>query len=367
VGELTDRQRRRIVAAVEQRKAAEGISNAALGRIVNVSRTVIGRVLNGRYTGERDKYLRLLQAWLDGQVGRGDEAETPYVPTSVGERILTVCELAVSAPCIGLVRAASGLGKTAALREVARRSDLAPTGAAYIQAGEACGSKTELLRELADALDVRPARRWTGQTLYRRVRDRLAGAYSEGRGGPFLLLIDEATTLSPRAINLLRNLHDDPACRTAIVLADTIVRLDGFLHARGNLPGGTEQLSTRSRATFRADSAEQTDARGRPATTDVRAIAEAALRGLGHDRRLPAQTCRYLYQVAQRPGHYRNVVALLQNASYVAARQGWRCEYTMPQLDWVAPLSGLDSQLAPPEAPPFERDGRPAEARRAAG
>lgn len=137
-----------------------------------------------------------------------------------------------------------------------------------------------------------PRSRFTSAQLYRDVTDKLAERYQGGRNQSYMIIIDEATTLRASAINMLRNLHDDPACRPAIILADTVSRLDGFLYSRAGIAGGNEQLRSRAKAQFIRDADARfgwtVDARGREVRdlTDIKLVADATLGQLGFDAKL---------------------------------------------------------------------------------
>ncbi len=248
------------------------------------------------------------------------------------------------------LRTAHGLRRSALLaRAYTSQSPIAArqiTTCCYLQAGEACAYKRELLFELAAAIGITIGRRTGAPSLYREIRTVLAQRYAGGEGGSFLIIVDEATTLRPSAINMLRNLHDDPACRTAIVLADTIARMDGFLYGRAGIAGGNEQLRSRSRAQF----IFARDAEISPA--DVKLAAFAALIGVGHTGRLPVRSHQYLTRLAQRPGALRNVTSRIQAVAWFAAKRNCTAEFTVAQLDWIGQLAGESCELDH-DTPPF--------------
>lgn len=339
-GRLTDRQRQTILQELEEVRITTrpAISLTKMGQLLGINRAILSRLRHGTYDGHSDKYLRIIERWL---IERRDRVEVPasaYVATSIGSRIITVCEIACDLPCVGIVKTPSGWGKTAALAEMARRRG--PQQCIYIQAGEACVSKREMLVEIARRIGVTLKARFTTADLYRDVRAVLAGRYQGGRGSSYLIIVDEATTLRPDAINMLRNLHDDTACRPAIVLADTVSRLDGFLYGRGGIAGGNEQLRSRSKAKYTRAATHQID------PGDVKLVADSCLKGLGFKGRLHASSYRYLTDLANEPGALRNVTARLENLYYFAMRKSLRPDYTAMQLDWIGLLSGDDWKMS---------------------
>lgn len=343
-GNLTEAERKRILRGLAEAQAANNLSDAKMAAIVGVSRGLYSRLKRGAYTGDADKYLRIVRMWLDGRAEKIDTPDADYVPTSIGERILMICDIAVEQPCVGIIKTPSGVGKTSALREMARR--LGPARCAYLAAGEALAFRRELLFEIASAAGVTTG--GTAISLYRKIRARMAGYYSGGKGESYLLIIDEATTLRPSAINLLRNLHDEPAARVAVVLADTINRMDSFLYAsrREGIAGGNEQLRSRSKAQFiwPVGSVIQ--------KADVKLITDVTLKSLGFQGRLPVRSYQYLAQIAAGPGAFRNVTARLNNVHYIATKQDYVADYSVAQLDFAGQLSGEQCRMDH-EEPPF--------------
>ena len=355
-GALSPKERKAILDQLRELQASENISNARIAKMAGIKASTFSRVVRGEYSGNTDKYLRRVRSMLHRLTNKVDVPETDYVSTSVGEQILVACQMALHPPCIGIVKAPSGGGKTAALAEMAR--SLTQSHCAYISAGQVCSSTRELLVELAARLGMSPRSRFTSAQLYRDVRDKLAERYQGGRNQSYMIIIDEATTLRASAINMLRNLHDDPACRPAIILADTVSRLDGFLYSRAGIAGGNEQLRSRAKAQFIRDADARfgwtVDARGRDVRnlTDVKLVADATLGQLGFDGKLNVHAYTFLHELANQPGALRNVTARLQAVWYFAQQAKCRPEFTRPQLDFLGELSGMQTE-GQYERPPF--------------
>ncbi len=339
---LTDRKRADIRKRVQELMAIERITWSRLAGIIGWSAATVSLTVRGEYTGKSDAILNAMDRWLADRQSRTESPEVPFVRTTISRRVQAVANRAWAMPAIGLVITPSGYGKTAALQEVARqRGDRAM----FLQAGEAFSSKRELLIQIANGLGIGPRKRWTIGGIYRAVQKALAKKYAGGQGDPFLILIDEATTLSPAALNILRNLHDDAACRLAIVLADTW-RLDAELHSRKGIAGGYEQLRSRCRAVYQAKAGEVISA------ADVRKVADALLASMGHTRRIDPEAYRFMAKIAEAEGALRNVVARLQTVQAVAEAAGARARYTVAELDFVAPLVGAVCEINH-EAAPF--------------
>lgn len=345
----TDAQRAALLTRLTDAQTAEGLSHAQMSAVLGVSRATWSKVHKGRYSGDVDRVLAAGERWLAEREARSETPLAEYVETRISLRILAVCRRAWRMPSIGLIVTRSGCGKTMALREFARQLG---SKALLVEGGEATATKRDLIVELADRLGVPIGGRSYTPSLYREVRRRLAALYAGGRAAPVAILVDEATMMRPAALNLLRALHDDPTCRTPIVLAGTW-RLHEDLHRRHGLPGGYEQLRSRAGAQYlmRAD---ETIADG-----DVKLVADAVLAAIGHRRKLSADAVRYLCRLAQRDGGLRNVcqrlqaVADLAEAACLSGRQAGRAPtFAVAELDAAAPLVGHD--MDSPEVPnPF--------------
>ena len=329
-GKLNDRQRKQILEALHAIKEVEGKNQTAMAQILRCSRAVWLRVSRGDYSGNSDRYLLRGRQWMADRKARSEIPLASYVKTSIGSRIMAVCTRAWQVPCIGKVITPSGSGKTAALQEFTR---LRGDRALYLQVGEAFATRQGITMELADRLGIPVTSRSTSATLYRQIRGKLASFYNGGDADPFCLLIDEATTLRPRALNILRNLHDDPTVRCAVVLADT-VRLEGELASRRGIAGGYEQLRSRLGAQYVRTACDAITA------GDVRAVADSVLDSLGYARKLTADAYRELVAIAQEDGKLRNVVYRLHAVHDVAAGAKVDPVYTVAEIDYVAPLVG---------------------------
>jgi len=337
-------ERKEIIREVESIQASEDLSNKVIGHFLGCSSAVWSQIRAGTYPGKTDKYLAAAKQWLKDRGDRTESPETEYVETTISRRILAVCQHAWEMPTIGLIVTPSGCGKTAALLEFARERGKT---AIYISVGEWFNAKFGLLRELARHLGIAPKSSQTIETLGDEVRKNLAALYNGGVGTPMTLIVDEATGLKPNALNLLRNFHDDPACRCPVILADTW-RLDAALRSPHGIAGGNEQLRTRGRAcyAFRLDE--------KVPEADVRAVAESVVRGLGHRGGLPRESIRFLAGdgVGQADGRLRNVVARLHACYRIADKLGAEPIFDVAQLDYVAELVGSKCELKH-ESPPF--------------
>ncbi|HUU90182.1 MAG TPA: ATP-binding protein [Phycisphaerae bacterium] len=354
---LTAEEMRELMLRVQEIQTLEHLTDGEVGGIVGYSGPVINQLKKLKYRGDSQKVLKRLRKWLDERAAQDPMTPGLFVRTSIADLILGVCTRATRRQTIGLVITPAGVGKTEALRECARRLG---DRCLLLVGGESCNSKTALAWELADRLGVSVPNRSGTAAVVRAVKKRLASLYAGGRAAPITILVDESTSIQPTAINLLRNLHDDPTTRCPLVLADTW-RLDAQLHSQRGLPGGYEQLRSRAGAQVR-----WTVDRPIP-LDDVRAVAESVLRSIDVSRRLPAASLRFLHEhvanrfvrdggrkeLVLRDGALRNVMQRLHAAADVAEAVGREPAFSVAELDYVAGLVG-HAQEQPEAASPFD-------------
>ncbi len=350
-GKPNPKQADEIFRRVKQIQVAEDLSNAAVARLVGpgCSATTWSQIKNGNYGGDIRNIAKVLATWLADRESHAEAPIAEYVATSIGQNIAKICERAWQMPCMATVITPSGAGKTMALRQYVRKRG---SRAMYVQAGEVFASRKGLLRMIATGLGIITPARTPAPDLYMQIRRRLADCYCGGKNPPFFLAIDEATTLAPGALNILRNWHDDETCRTAIVLADT-ARLDAELHSRHGFAGGYEQLRSRMGASWILKPRAEGSRKGEviPAA-DVKLVASAILRSLGHNGRLGQASFDFLYRIAQAEGTLRRVLHRLHAVHDVAAQSG-SADYSVAQLDWVASLVGAKRQMQHGGVVPF--------------
>jgi len=344
-GALTVAERKAIIEQLESLQLAENLSNSAIARLLDCSAATWSLIRKGRYSGNVDKFLHRAEVVLKARAERKDLPTSEFVETGIGRGILKICRLAADLGDMALVLTPSGCGKTAALREFARRRG---EQAVYIQAGEYGRTKLALLRELARNLGAdAAAERGTIESTAAAVRAKLAAAYSGGIGAAKILIIDEAQTLEASALNLLRNLHDDPDCQAVIILGDTW-RLHAELGRIGGIAGGYEQLTSRFGAVFALSLTDPVP------ESDVALLGRAVIDALGCRGDLPGDSIKWLARQAQAKGKLRNVVKLLRACYHVADCAGRRAAFTVHELDYAAGVRGGLSQLEH-KAPPWAR------------
>lgn len=339
-GRLSDREQSKIHVKLIEIETAEGLTIRQMAKILGCSQSVYSQIRRKIYNGDVEKYMLRARRWMIERTQQSKIPQADYIETTDSRNILKICQRAWSMPCMAKVVLDSGAGKTTALKEFARRKG---ERALYFQCGEAASSKRGFMLQLAEALGVH-SRQATISELYRRIRSRLVDAYAGGKQTPFCLLIDEATTLTPACLNILRNLHDDEQVRCAVVLADTR-RLDSELARRAGIAGGYEQLRSRFGAVY-APPANRKISKG-----DVFNVAHSVVAAMGFRGKLPDRSIQFLHRMAQAAGRLRNVVYRLKTVSDLA--EAARCEptYCVAELDFVAALVGGTCEMEHERSP----------------
>ncbi len=349
-GRLTEQQRKDIRRALGEYMTAEALKPRAVARMLGVSESLLSGIRKGTYAADPDPWLRKIAALIADSAHKTAAAPpTSFVATTEARRILACCLRAVQMPCIAKIIGPSGIGKSEAFREFARRRG---DRATYIQAGAALAGIRGVMELISRSLRLRLPQRISNAGMYLAIREDLARRYGGGAASPHSIIVDEATTLSGQALRLLRDLHDDPDVRAAVILGDT-ARLDDMVGDRRNVAGGYDQIRSRFGAVYFKRASEEIS------EEDVRLVADGALEALGHSRRLPAASYRYLARLANSEGTYRNVVYRLQTAAALAEGRDKEPAYSVAELDFAGLMLGRE---ASPELPREDNDeqGQPA-------
>jgi len=340
---LAPRVRKRIIDRLALAQQEEGLTVGAVARALRYSPAVWSQIRVGKYGGDVDKFLRRGLDWLEHRSRRALLSEAVYAATSIGEGIIEVCRTAGTMPTIGRVITDSGCGKTAAMAAFARE---AGERCLHLQVGQAFHTLRGVLTEIARRLKIAGAASRTTPDLYALVRDHMARFYAGGANDPFVLLADETTTLRGNALDMLRNLHDDPASRIGLVLADTDL-LDERFKSRAAYRYGSEQTLGRCAAVYRFALDREIS------IGDGRKVGASSLATLGFEGTLDRAAWAYLKDVANRPGRFHNVKGILMRCREIVEAAGREAAYSAAELDFVARLVDLEPRWDHP-VPPWE-------------
>lgn len=176
-------------------------TQAKLGRAAHIAISTLHSVLSGNYKASPTKFLdRALAAIASHDERAGERSATPFVRTSLAKIIFTVCRRARLGRDIGVIAAAPGLGKTFALKEYAAQNPMT----LLIEATEHM-SRSVLLRKLVALCNAQVITKGASGGTQDQQFDAIVETL---KGSEYLLLVDEADTMAPAALNTLRRISD---------------------------------------------------------------------------------------------------------------------------------------------------------------
>lgn len=268
---LTPELQAAVLLQLKQFRDETKMSLEEIGRSIDQSGPVLSEVIRGVYSGNTEKVIRKLDAWLTDEapnklaaVDRKMSRGSKFVMTLVAEEIFDYATAARRKGIMVYFAAPAGVGKTMALQAVAQRT----LGAIYVCCRTKIDSSQAFFRQIWDAMGEPPVR-GSYQTLYQRLVRKLQDTNR-------LLLIDQAHKLIDRrkdeALLSLGDLHDETECPMLLVgtqsvltylrdaeniARDPIEQLDSriklrrnitqrFLNSMGNKPGGKPVFTVKS-------------------------------------------------------------------------------------------------------------------------
>lgn len=168
----------------------------ALARIARVNQSTLYRCLNGIYNSPPTEMLNKALAAIRTQNSRSNIRDIPFIETSVTKQVFATCSRARHYRGIGCVTGWVGVGKTTALKEYQKRNE----NTVMIEADPGM-LVTTLIDDLVKACGCSVNHSANQATKYRAVIDSLTGTDT-------LIIIDEAETLTPKALEYIRRIRD---------------------------------------------------------------------------------------------------------------------------------------------------------------
>ena len=169
-------------------------SQPQLARLARMNANTFGVIISGQYTSPPQKQLDKIIVAID-LFAKTDKNMVPTVQTSVYKLVFHGCELAQRHRNFSIISTYVGLGKTLAARAFAQERE----NVAFIEA-----LPTMTISSIANKLSSEFGR--SGQT--RTVNDRIEDLIDHLQGSQSLIVIDEAETLTPRVLELIRRIRD---------------------------------------------------------------------------------------------------------------------------------------------------------------
>lgn len=198
-----------IVAWLDDRKltkdGVERVSQAALARMARIGVSTLSQVLSGSYVASPTKLLDQVLSAMRHADEKTDDSITA-VETSVFKLAQTACTMARRNRNFSVLSAYVGTGKTFALKYYARTN----SNTFLLEVNPTFTPQT-IIKKLAQIV--------IGHDMGGRLFDQFEGMVETLKDTDSLLIIDEAETLTPKQLHLLRRLRD--TANIGIVLAGT--------------------------------------------------------------------------------------------------------------------------------------------------
>ncbi|MGV3581893.1 MAG: AAA family ATPase [Methylophilus sp.] len=199
----------RIKSWLEERKLTtektQRVSQAALARMARIGVSTFSQVLSGTYVTSPTKMLEQVLSAIK-HVDQQDEDILPPVETSVFKLVQTACTMARRNRNFSVFSAYVGTGKTFALKYYAKHNP----NTFLIEADPTMTPQT-IVKELAKAV-IGPDVSGTNYVIFQAIVNELSNTDS-------LLIIDEAETLTPKQLEIIRRLRDKS--NVGVVLSGT--------------------------------------------------------------------------------------------------------------------------------------------------
>jgi DNA transposition AAA+ family ATPase len=264
---LSPEKRTEIIARFTEYVKVKGIKRADVCRQIGIESPTLSEILRGVYKvapETLDAHLRQLNNWVEIDSRRDNLlANRDYVETTIARKIITAAEYVIETCGMGAVWGPARIGKTFTLEAIAREERyghplLFRVNAAHASAIRVCRMMCAQLGLAAmSAFDV----------VYRNLIKHLKGTRK-------LLMFDEADRCDYKALEFIRDVHDETGCPVLLAGKPTIYQKLGF-REMGSFREVTDQLA--GRIVIRCDLTEHTrtkNGKPRPLYTidDIRKI-----------------------------------------------------------------------------------------------
>ena len=216
---------------------ARGLSLRAVSRAVGFAPSTLSPWLNGTYGAINTTIDDNVRGFIDRQ--REITRFFPFVMTSVAKRVFEVARIAHLDAEAGVCYGPSGVGKTEAVKEYARRN----TDTILVEADLGHTAKA-LFSEIHQKL---------GMDGFGTVHGMFEDIVARLRGSGRLIIVDEAEHLPYKALELVRRVHDKAA--TGILLSG----MPRLIHNLRGRRGEYAQLYSRIGIAVRLDALREDD------------------------------------------------------------------------------------------------------------
>ncbi len=218
----------------------------AIARELGISSTTISEILRDRWKGKTgDKHLARIHNWLELTAHRDTIVRSKqWVETSVASEVLLVAHTVAETCMIGVVYGPARIGKTLTLQAIV--DDQRYGSPVLIRVHEAILRPLPLCRTLCETFEL--STYGTFDAVFRRLIKRLVGTKR-------MLIFDEAERLKYKALETIRDLHDESGCPVLLAGKPKLYERLGF-RTIGDFSEVTDQLA--GRVVIKRDLTERT-------------------------------------------------------------------------------------------------------------
>lgn len=184
---------------------AQRVSQAALARMARIGVSSLSQILSGNYVTSPTNILnQVLSAMRHAEEQESDLI--PAVETSVFKLVQTACTMARRNRNFSVMSAYVGTGKTFSLRYYAKHNP----NTFMIEANPTL-TPTTIIKKLASII--------IGHDVGGKIYDQFEAIVTELKDTDSLIILDEAETLTPKQLEILRRIRD--TANVGVVLAGT--------------------------------------------------------------------------------------------------------------------------------------------------
>ena len=192
---------RDIVATLQDFRKEHFLTLNDVAQQLDMSEATLSQIMNMKYTGDTDSFLRRIYEWLMPKV-RPDSLDV--VPTKTFESLLLYFDDAYKTQSIYCITGKSGFGKTVAGRFYAKTHLRA-----YWISGRVNMGPKNLMEEIVKSAKIRIGKAQSVYSLQNKIQEHFAARAA-------LLIVDEADKLRTSALDAVREIYD--AVPTGLVL-----------------------------------------------------------------------------------------------------------------------------------------------------
>jgi hypothetical protein len=183
----------------------ERISQAALARMSRIGVSTLSQVLSGNYGASPSKLIEQVLSAMRHAEETSDDM-IPAVETSVFKLVQTACTMARRYRNFSVISAYVGTGKTFSLRYYTRNNPNT-----FLIEANPTFTPTTIVKKLAQTI--------IGHDVGGKIYDQFEAVVNAVKNTDSLIILDEAETLTPKQLELLRRIRDTAG--VGVVLAGT--------------------------------------------------------------------------------------------------------------------------------------------------